>query len=545
VASARTRSRAAAISLVIVPAAVYTNRRYTFDEGTDASTITTGDTGSGDPFDGVTIGVGNSVEYDTAVRLHGKASARVFTDTNNNGNFYWSLLEEPERFYVCIYSRLTTVGSLLRIVYFLQGNNSMGGARFNTSRVLAMLDDAGAVITGSTFTTIPNLGEWFRLEVYIEPATGGWELRLFTGADLESATPTESKSGTGASFTSGGTLIANRVRFGSVGNAHEFYIDSAAVSTGSWLGPWRPLRYRSSSRAAAISTVTTTAAASARSSSRAAATSTVTAGTVTVTAAATARSSSRAAAISTVTTTAVASARTRPRALAAGLGLALGAASERGRSRALAAGLGLALGAASARGRSRALGTSLRIATASASARGQARSLAASSSITTAAAASARSSSRVIAISTVGTVTVVTAAGGSRSAPRALAAASGITTTAVASARTRPRALAAGLGLALGAASARARTRSPVAASSITTTAVGRSRTTTRAPLITLALTTAVGRDRGHARDAAVSGAGVLSFVLDLGRAASGPDLGRSGIGSREVASAAVTADIG
>jgi len=209
---------------------------YTFEGGSNGVGLTTSDTGSGTQWTGFNTGSGNSVTYSTTA-LHGTLSGRYYAAGTNTGAASYWVVGEVDSIYTRIYGRFANSNSLTRIIYFLDsdGPTSLGGARFTTGRVLAMLDDIGTV-TGSTFTAVPALNEWFRLETYFKQSTGAWELRLFTGADLESETPTESHSGTGASFTYP-TAIFDRVRFGTAGADLELFIDAIAADSSGWIGP--------------------------------------------------------------------------------------------------------------------------------------------------------------------------------------------------------------------------------------------------------------------------------------------------------------------
>jgi hypothetical protein len=209
---------------------------YSFDGYSDATTIQTSDTLAGTSPFAVTIGSGNTVEYDTVRSLHGtSASGHFKAVTNSNANVVWSGLDDGGsgnirwRFYIY----LGQVDAQTRLIRFINSAGALIGTwRFLSDRTIALLDGNATLVSGTTFAAL-SLNTWYRFEGYYTQGTtaanGASKLSIYEG---ESSTPVEEKETTGVDFDGDATTF-DRFSVGTVGTDSEFWIESLAVDNAS------------------------------------------------------------------------------------------------------------------------------------------------------------------------------------------------------------------------------------------------------------------------------------------------------------------------
>jgi hypothetical protein len=224
----------------------------TFEGGSDAATITTANSGgtSGTPWDNVTIGAGDATaEYDNLRAAHGTLSARLAT-TATGANVYlrWDLADANElftRFYLYLPS---TVALPVRLLWIETSGFTMVG-RYQivdsggTPRLQVWKEADGANAIG---TVVVTRDAWIRIETRLKLGTAGVnEAKLFNSPDI--STPDETITLDPAVTTN--TAMA-RGRFGwnnSPAN-QEYWLDSVAVETTSYMGPLTSIQSNASRR---------------------------------------------------------------------------------------------------------------------------------------------------------------------------------------------------------------------------------------------------------------------------------------------------------
>jgi hypothetical protein len=216
-----------------------------FEGGTDGTAISIGNSGgaSGDPFDVVTIGTGDTVAYSAAQAEHGALSGVVTTPaTAANGSIGWSaaslgsgLVQAWFRLYLYV-PALQTSGSN-RVVRFVSSPTTyQGGIGYNSAGKIITQSATGATQTTSAITLPP--GQWHRLEGYLigSPTAGQIEVRIFKGANVDGFTPDEVNTSPATVNTTG---PFDTVTFGNPSSlaSHTLYLDDLGVSTAGYIGP--------------------------------------------------------------------------------------------------------------------------------------------------------------------------------------------------------------------------------------------------------------------------------------------------------------------
>lgn len=212
---------------------------YTFEGGSDETTITSSDTGSGDHFDSLTIGAnGAEAKYDTAWAAKGSLSGR-FTAGNPTGiaTAIWTGLNTTAPVWLRSYARFVIPSPVNFGVWVVKQQDDTTTAlnlRLNTTGKMSILDSSNAIkyTTTKTFTNL----EAFRVELKVTPGagTGACELRLFFGANIDGTTPDESTTLTSQQFGTGIGALTIGVN---QGTGTSVWYDGLGVSTTDWLGP--------------------------------------------------------------------------------------------------------------------------------------------------------------------------------------------------------------------------------------------------------------------------------------------------------------------
>jgi hypothetical protein len=225
----------------------------TFEGGSDAATITTANSGdaSGTPWDNVTIGAGDATaEYDDLRAAHGTLSARLAT-TATGANVYlrWDLADANElftRFYLYLPS---TVALPVRLLWIETSGFTMVG-RYQivdsggTPRLQVWKEADGANAIG---TVVVTRDTWVRIETRLKLGTTGViEAKLFNSPEISTADDTVTLD---PAVTTNTAMARGRFGWNNSPTNQEYWLDSIAVETTSYIGPYSEPRGASSRRA--------------------------------------------------------------------------------------------------------------------------------------------------------------------------------------------------------------------------------------------------------------------------------------------------------
>jgi hypothetical protein len=213
-----------------------------FTGASSGTTVTTSNSGNGPsaPFDVVTIGSGATVAYSNAELIDSAGSLKIATPaTAASALVEWT---------TSLGGNLTTAVYFRAYVYFAtfaSGKYIHFETSSSTDSATIWVNGTGHILLNSatpatilTFTTAVNTAGWSRIEGFITSSTtaGAWQISLYNNPD--STTPTETHSGTGATF---GANTAG-VMFGNVtmANAGPYYLSQIALSSVP-IGPAAPI----------------------------------------------------------------------------------------------------------------------------------------------------------------------------------------------------------------------------------------------------------------------------------------------------------------
>jgi hypothetical protein len=215
----------------------------TFDGGTDGVTVSTANSGgaSGNAWDAVATGVGATRTYNAANALHG-AFAEAIDPANATGVYTeWreTTIGTRSEWYGRFYIKLSALPSTSIVIFNLRDSVTA------VDRSLLSVQSSGAIrisgvsgVTLATSTSLLTAGAWSRVEFHWvgDPTVGSFEAKLFN--TVESATPTQTISATGAN--TGGTIDRMRIgqAFTSGSDIPVFYLDQIALSTVAYIGPY-------------------------------------------------------------------------------------------------------------------------------------------------------------------------------------------------------------------------------------------------------------------------------------------------------------------
>jgi hypothetical protein len=226
-------------------------KQNTFEGGTDTTTITTANSGdaSGTPWDSIVIGTDATIQFSTTRASQGTLSGRFATGaTSAVANVRWDLPDTNELF-TRLYLYLPSTAPLPVQFVFTDTGTGSGMGRFqimdSTGPKLRVFSQGGAFDSIGTIAVTRDA--WIRLETRtkVDPASGVIEAKLFNSPDI--STPDETVTITGIANTEIGV---GRVRFGITQTLAtcEIWLDSVAVETSGYLGPYSEPQEGSSRR---------------------------------------------------------------------------------------------------------------------------------------------------------------------------------------------------------------------------------------------------------------------------------------------------------
>jgi hypothetical protein len=210
--------------------------------GSSGTTVTTGNSGgaSGNAWDVVGIGTGDSLTFDSTYAAHGLLSYKISTGSSANPcDVQWSSSLTGSSvgeiwFRAYLYFTANPASAIKLIVANVSGTQA-AALQLLTTGQLRWLNTSGATILTTT-NSIP-LNQWCRIEGFIvgSSTVGQVSVSLYDTPDSGTATETETSAAT--QNTDGAmTLIRYGVDVG-VANIGPFWMDDIGVSTTGYLGP--------------------------------------------------------------------------------------------------------------------------------------------------------------------------------------------------------------------------------------------------------------------------------------------------------------------
>jgi hypothetical protein len=211
----------------------------TFEGGTDGTAISLGNSGgaSGDAWDGITA---QQPVYDDDYPISGLGSmtASISTTTSAGVHLAWNGLDPIYHAYVRGYFRFSALPAVSWRI--LLGNDaSAGGVQFSVYLLASGKLRLLQANDGQVYQTATALaaGDSFRVEVLADIPSSRVEMRMFTGANLHSTTPTETSGSLSCTYDG---ADVDEFRFGlTAGQADvpNFSMDDLAVANTGWIGP--------------------------------------------------------------------------------------------------------------------------------------------------------------------------------------------------------------------------------------------------------------------------------------------------------------------
>lgn len=162
-----------------------------FEGGADGVALTTANTNFTD-FNG-----SGSAEFDTDLSVEGNSSGLFLEPRQAHG-----LVPSGGEFYISeyVYFHVESIGNF-DFNLALDSDSIQARCQIAADGRFRLLD-GGSVVTATTHVMIPD--QWYRIEWTIDEASGTQDLLIFTGANLNSLTPTESH--TGATYSGSATI---------------------------------------------------------------------------------------------------------------------------------------------------------------------------------------------------------------------------------------------------------------------------------------------------------------------------------------------------
>jgi hypothetical protein len=211
------------------------------DGGISGSAVTTGNSGgaSGNPFDGVAIGAGNTVNFDNTQVIHGPLSYTFACGaTPGLAELQWSTsMGTQAEVWFRMYLYLTAnPAATIRLFAANQVTTACANlVVLTTGHFQARAGAAGTPILGST-NAIP-LNAWFRVEGFFigDAAVGQVQYSVYDTPDSTVATETQTSA---ANLNTTGTM--DHYTFGistNTANVVQFWMDSLGVSSAGFIGP--------------------------------------------------------------------------------------------------------------------------------------------------------------------------------------------------------------------------------------------------------------------------------------------------------------------
>lgn len=217
-----------------------TLRSADFESGSNGNPVSTGDAGSADAWDLVTITSPGTLAYDNAHTV-GAMAAKLVASTASAGIFaswiaaFGTQTDHYGRVYLYFTANPTDSAHAM-IVEALTGATICGGWNVSSTGKLQVVSGTATVV--KTSTTSIALNQWIRVEYhFIHSATVGQiELKLFNTAS--STTPDETITATASMNTQ---ASADRIRFGLAGASPSgygtFWMDDIVAAATSYPGP--------------------------------------------------------------------------------------------------------------------------------------------------------------------------------------------------------------------------------------------------------------------------------------------------------------------
>lgn len=217
------------------------NVSYTFNGGSDETTITTSDTGSGDQFFAITnAAAGSEVVYDSAWSKSGQFSGRFTGGTGGGGFARWewdNTTGGTTYFRGYFRGPSSAPAANLNILQPALDGTAAGAVRIDaTTGVLRVIDSTfSGPSSPSTFAFEGN-NEVIRIELKTthDTTSGSMEARLFYGANIDGDTPDETLSISGKNTLSG----YDAMRIGMISSSGpSVWWDEVAWTNVTWIGP--------------------------------------------------------------------------------------------------------------------------------------------------------------------------------------------------------------------------------------------------------------------------------------------------------------------
>jgi hypothetical protein len=222
-----------------------TNWTNNFENGTNGSNVTTGNSGGAGntPIDS-TFG-GGIARYDNSVAHGGSLSVETGPNSNTGGAVQWvgggGVTANLSNFYGRIYIYLSSYPPIgLRLYTAQDASISNYGLQLGAGGGVHNRDVANAVQRGSVSSTVLSLNTWHRIEWHLITSTAAngqsATIYLFTDSNVEGSTPNETIA---SGNWTGATSVVNLHRFGAVGNGATWTlnIDDIGLSNTALLGP--------------------------------------------------------------------------------------------------------------------------------------------------------------------------------------------------------------------------------------------------------------------------------------------------------------------
>lgn len=214
-------------------------RQNTADGGSNASPVLAGDTGSGYPFDQVTLTGNGSAIYDSTVKLHGANSYRVTAAAGESSILIWvggSDTQGAQRFYLYLRSLPAATGD---VAHFR--NNATVAAKVQIDATGHLIAANSVGTPAWTAAAALSLTTWYRVEWQVQVGAAGSgiiRVQYFLG---DSTTPIETLNS--STSNTGGALPIETTRWGKLTSATttlDANIETIAWSPGTLvpIGPY-------------------------------------------------------------------------------------------------------------------------------------------------------------------------------------------------------------------------------------------------------------------------------------------------------------------
>lgn len=201
----------------------------TFDGLSSGTPVTTVNTAFTSVFKGST----STIDVASATPVHGNFARNVNPGaTNSNMRYMYST--PPMAQYYRAYYRFATLPATVTTIFMLRDSLAATLATLRVDTTGSILLKKGTV-TVATTTTKVQVGQWFRVELFWDGTSSSQTLRLFTGANVNSETPTETISGAGSNVAV--TDFALGIM---TADANTLDMDEVGARSSGWVGPVSP-----------------------------------------------------------------------------------------------------------------------------------------------------------------------------------------------------------------------------------------------------------------------------------------------------------------